>query len=394
MQDHYYSKKLKKYFSRRLDVLLYAHDGRGFGHVSRAVGIGLALRRLYPEKRVLLVTGCSDTKMLLGPAPLDWIKLPAYQTVLKDGVPEGQDGNAGFYKSVLGSLRGEMLAAMVKILKPRCVLVDHNPAGKKGELVQALQETAGEDTRWILGLRGVIGEEPGIWSKQAAEVYDAYYHGLVWYGERKILGDDPIHRIHNHFGSEPLAAGYVSRLIEMRGYLRSDSVPPVWTIALPWLGEHGHELLHGLRAAAAGIGPEQGGWHIYVPENEVQAVTASFEALSFCSIRPLSEKYFTSLLHSRAALVYGGYNSLIDVIGARIPSLIIVRATRDREQSFHLNQLQLSAAQQLHMLEETEVNGEVLAQAMKGLLETSSSAAAKIDVNGAETTSHFLNSFI
>ncbi|MEJ2056940.1 MAG: hypothetical protein P8X39_03765, partial [Desulfofustis sp.] len=159
MQDHYYSKKLERSFPTRLDFLLYAHDGRGFGHVSRSVAVGLALKRLYPYYRLLLITGSAGTAMLIGPGELDWIKLPSYKTVLKNGVSEGRDSTAGFYKSVLGNHRADMLEATMTILRPRCVLVDHNPFGKRNELVKTLERQTGSDCQWVLGLRGIIGDD-------------------------------------------------------------------------------------------------------------------------------------------------------------------------------------------------------------------------------------------
>ncbi|MFC1516801.1 hypothetical protein ACFL7E_08620, partial [Thermodesulfobacteriota bacterium] len=92
MKDHYYSKKLKQYLPRRLDILLYAHDGRGLGHASRSIAIGMALKRLYPDFRVLQVTGCNLSQSLIDRAPLDWIKLPSYATRVHAGVSGGTDG--------------------------------------------------------------------------------------------------------------------------------------------------------------------------------------------------------------------------------------------------------------------------------------------------------------
>ena len=64
--------------NQRLDVLIYAHDGRGLGHAGRSIGIGMALRRLAPQLKVLFVSGCSLAQELIGRAPLDWLKLPSY----------------------------------------------------------------------------------------------------------------------------------------------------------------------------------------------------------------------------------------------------------------------------------------------------------------------------
>ena len=69
----------------RLDVLIYSHDGRGFGHVSRGVTIGMALRRLFPGLKVLFVSGFKQTATLVGSCPLEWIKLPSYETQIIAG---------------------------------------------------------------------------------------------------------------------------------------------------------------------------------------------------------------------------------------------------------------------------------------------------------------------
>jgi len=118
VEEQYYSKKLDQYFPTRLDILLYAHDGRGLGHASRTIGIGMAIKRLYPDLRVLFVSGASISQSLIGRSGLDWIKLPAYASKIENGVSTGVDGPAGFYKSVLGNHRATMLAQIVESFKP------------------------------------------------------------------------------------------------------------------------------------------------------------------------------------------------------------------------------------------------------------------------------------
>ena len=110
----------------RLDILLYAHDGRGLGHVSRTIAIGIALRRLFPELRVLLLSGCSISQEFIGSAPLDWIKLPSYETVIKSGKSAGIPGKSNFEDRELGTLRGEQIRQIVTLYRPRVVLADHS----------------------------------------------------------------------------------------------------------------------------------------------------------------------------------------------------------------------------------------------------------------------------
>jgi predicted glycosyltransferase len=387
MEDLYYSKKLDCYFPTRLDFLLYAHDGRGFGHASRTIAVGLALRRLYPEKKTLFISGIPDANMLIGPAPLDWIKLPSYQTVLKDGNPEGQTGKVGYYKSVLGGLRAEMLSAAVDILRPRCVLVDHHPAGKRNELVDALKQTRDRDTSWVLGLRGIVGEDPRFWSSDTTELVQRYYRQILWYGDAAVLSEEPKERIKRYFQREPLSVGYVSRLQELRPYLAGDAREDdraACTISLPWLGEHGDVLVQSLYQVAQRLGPTQGKWNLFVPESSLASIKTLFGELAFCSIEPIGENYLSSLLHSKTALIYGGYNSILDVAAAEIPSLIILRSTSDREQHEHLGRLQKNVGDSWQIINEQDISEGILAQALVRLVEHDTRVNTGIDMGGAE----------
>ncbi|MFQ6078218.1 MAG: hypothetical protein ACE5NJ_03670, partial [Thermodesulfobacteriota bacterium] len=200
MEDRYYSRKLGRYFSKRLDFLIYAHDGRGLGHASRGIAIGMAIRRLFPKCRTLFVSGCKQAGALIGPAPLDWIKLPSYETRIIQGKAEGSDGDSKFYKSVLEELRTEMLASIVKIFRPRVVLVDHAPSGKREELHRALEETKDTDTRWVLGLRGIIGDDKDVWSDYSVQLFKEYYDSILWYGDTNVLGHHYLNMVEHHFG--------------------------------------------------------------------------------------------------------------------------------------------------------------------------------------------------
>lgn len=396
MEDLYYSKKLDCYFPTRLDFLLYAHDGRGFGHASRTIAVGMALKRLYPDKKTLFISGIPDANMLIGPAPLDWIKLPSYQTVLKDGLSEGQTGKAGFYKSVLGGLRSEMLGAVIDILRPRCVLVDHHPAGKRNELVDALKNTRDRDTRWVLGLRGIIGEDRRLWSSETAELVAHHYRAILWYGDAAVLGPEPQERVGSHFKREVVSVGYVSRLQELCSHLTgiSEADRPACTISLPWLGEHGDILVQSLAGAAQKIGPAHGGWHLYVPESRLVSIQEDFAGLSFCRVAPIGERYLSSLLHSKTALIYGGYNSILDVAAARIPALIVSRSTRDLEQLEHLGRLQRIVGESWQVIEEQEISEKTVTRALTHLLEIGAEVKSTIDMGGAERAARFLNGCI
>jgi len=396
MQDHYYSKKLQRSFPTRLDFLLYAHDGRGFGHVSRTVAVGLAIRRRYPDYRVLLVTGLDRTAMLIGAGDLDWIKLPAYKTVLQDGVPEGQDSAAGFYKSVLGQHRGAMLEAIISILRPRCALVDHNPFGKRDELVKALESHAGAETRWVLGLRGVIGDDKNLWSGRSRDLVGNCYREILWYGNSEILGTEPLQRLKDHFPVTVSEVGYVSRVSELsyprrRGPLDKNTA---CTISLPWLGESGGVLIEALKEALGSIGEKYGIFRIFVPDDHLDEIKKRLVSTDFCTVEPISGAYIGSLLQSSSALVYGGYNSLLDAAAGGLPTLVILRSTEDNEQRQHLDRLRHAVGQSWRVLSEDEISRENVEAHLRYLLSAKDLPPPRLDIKGAERSADRLHQII
>ena len=64
-------------------------------------------------------------------------------------------------------------------------------------------------------------------------------------------------------------------------------------------------------------------------------------------MEPPGSKYVSALLHSKTAVIYGGYNSLMDVVHARIPALVVLRKMQDEEQQIHLRKLQEGAGEVL-----------------------------------------------
>ncbi len=320
----------------RLDLLIYAHDGRGLGHVSRSIAVGAAVRRLFPELKILLITGCKQTDSLIGPAPLDWIKLPSYKKMLLNGKPVGSVGYTNLKNSYLVQSRATLIQAIIEEYRPRCVLVDHEAPGKRSELVPSVKlET---DTKWILGLRGIIGQVEDVWSDLATAIFKQHYCALLWYGDEAVLGQETLYTIKKRLGIRPLVTGYVSRLKEMMHWFDISQdlrdKPYAGTIAVPWDSEASASVLNSLHRTLSNMGDQYGEWQIFL--NFGQNI---FKDLSFCTVLDLGPRYLYALANSKTAVVYGGYNSIIDVLSVNIPAVVLLREVDDREQQEHVKKI-------------------------------------------------------
>ncbi len=387
MEDHYYSKKLDQHFPTRLDVLLYAHDGRGLGHASRTIAIGMALKRLHPGLRILFVTGAKISQSLIGNSNLDWIKLPSYASQIVDGVSTGIDGPANFYKSVLGLHRSAMLKQIVTSFKPKCVLVDHSPLGKRKELLEALEASKDFDTRWILGLRAVIGTQKSFWSDELRDVFNSYYSDIFWYGDSGVLGKDQLKKIESHFSHQPQETGYVSRMHESRQLMPLSAKDITATISIPWMSHDSFHFLQNLKDAFKKFEGEKT-WNLFIHQEELERAKNLFLTIPGCKVEPIGEKYLESILSSKMAIIYGGYNSLMDCFAAQIPAIVVKRKLKDQEQDIHMEHLLQQASDSIAMVEETSTSVEDIYNSIKKFSEKDS--IDSICVKGSEKTANLI----
>ncbi|GAB6192062.1 hypothetical protein [Desulfocastanea catecholica] len=385
----------------RLDVLIYAHDGRGLGHAGRSIGIGMALRRLYPDLKVLFVSGCSLAQELIGAAPLDWLKLPSYETRVVEGKSIGIHGKSMFSDAELGWFRARELAHLVALYRPRLVLVDHTPQGKHRELVPALSADSGGDTRWILGVRGVVGAVRQARSELARELFKAHYHGLLWYGDALVLGTSHCEQLRLQYHTEPVECGYVLRLAELarwEGRVPGPEGTVAGTISIPWLSEKSLDFLVLLAGVLQKMPESCGLWWLFVnidiSSAAGQRVRALFTEMHNCRIEPPGRTYVSALMQARTAVIYGGYNSLMDVLHAGIPAVVVLRDMQDEEQQIHLRKLQQVAGEALMTVSETAVTAEELERLLLANLQRDGLPSVVLKTDGAACAAKYLQSLL
>ncbi len=372
----------------RLDILIYSHDGRGLGHVSRGVTLGMTFRRLFPKLKVLFVSGSKQTSTLIGSCPLEWIKLPSYETFIIKGEARGRIGDINIKNCYLGPARANVLESIIINFKPRCVLVDHEPLGKREELLPALKLTKGTDTNWLLGVRAVIGEIAGMMSALSKNIFKSHYHSLLWYGDDHILGTELVKSVEEYFATRPIITGYISRFLEMKHWSSYTSESYAGTIAIPWLNETSLALLEHLARALYEIGERYGRWKIFTDIHELKkmghTVKRRFEKIPHCVVENVSDQYLATLANSRVAIIYGGYNSLTDIMAANVPAVVIIRSVNDKEQEEHVTKIIQAKGSLIYALPERETSWEKLYAALETQLNLDADGGGEIQLNGSE----------
>lgn len=325
-----------------LDILLYCHDGCGYGHASRTVAIALALRRIAPDARVLLVTGNAAVPELTAGADLDWVKLPSYRSAMRDGYSVGLRGFSGFEPAQLAQMRSALLADLVRLTRPRVLFVDHMPSGKKNELLPALDAMLRQRGRSVLGLRAIVGNNDAFWSGMAVDVVRRYYAACLWFGDDRVHGTTDLERIRRFYARDPIRVGFVSRARELD---RRGLVPPsnaYGTVAFSWCDGETAAVAEAVASAVGSI-VSVAPWYAYVgPARggvERSAIAARFAEVPIFRIEEFQRSYLAAVRASRVAVTYAGYNTLTDLLWARTPAVVITRTTEDSEQRLHGSQL-------------------------------------------------------
>ncbi|WP_432736052.1 hypothetical protein [Maridesulfovibrio sp. FT414] len=374
-----------------IDLIIYAHDGRGLGHVSRSVAIGLAVRRLFPQMSVLLVTGCPSVAELVGKGDLDWIKLPSYRTAIVGGKSTGATGPSNLDDKILGELRARSIRHILEIYRPKVFLADHTPQGKHRELVPS-HEVSPETLR-VLGVRAVVGDVDKVWSDYSADIFREAYSNILWYGDSSVVGDAEISALTDRYGVRPYETGYVSRLAEMKllQYLGEGGRKYAGVISIPWSGEGTLCMMRKLAGALERIGSSHGDWKIYMNLREDGAgeVVNHFSGLSHVSFAQVGPDFLSDLASARSALIYGGYNSLTDVMACSVPSVVLLRGMKDGEQEEHAAVLCRCSSSVLDVFPDSSVEMDDIEGALRRCLECGR-GPEQVNLNGAEGAARYL----
>lgn len=198
-------------------VMLYSHDTFGLGHLRRSRALAAAITDADPTASALILTGSPVAGRFTFPPRVDHIRLPGV-TKLADGSYVSQSMDMTIEETT--DLRAGLIRATAQQYRPDILIVDKEPCGFRGELLQTLTDLqANETTKLVLGLRDVL-DEPEVLSaewqrKGALQATEDFYDEIWVYGLRSIYdptaGLDLSERAH--------------RRMHWTGYLRRDLGP-------------------------------------------------------------------------------------------------------------------------------------------------------------------------
>jgi predicted glycosyltransferase len=171
-------------------VCLYSHDTFGLGHLRRNLAIAEQLLRREGRFTVWLLTGSPVIRSWRLPRALHVQPLPP---VVKTGAERYAARMPGHTFCLTKGYREALILKLVTQERPDVLLVDHAPAGMKGELLPTLALLRNElpQTRIVLGLRDILDAPAAVrqlWQEQEIfELIEHAYDDVLVYGSEDLF---------------------------------------------------------------------------------------------------------------------------------------------------------------------------------------------------------------
>ncbi len=321
--------------SRR--ILFYSHDTFGLGHLRRNLAIIEHLMQRNPPFSGMLLTGFPMVDSW--PMP-DGLEVRALPPVVKVGAEEyaARDLSSSF--AAVKALRETAILDALVSYQPDALLVDHAPAGMKGELLPSLRFIRKEmpATRTVLGLRDVIDSPETvrqIWQAQGIyALLETEYDQILVYGSRHLFDVVDAYHLSPNVAAKVRYCGYVARTGAQDVPVARSEVPVV--LVTVGGGGDGYALIEAYLEALHRIPPNTAHSIIVpgplMPADQYQTLVELAAQRADIQIIPYTTE-LVALLHTADLVVaMGGYNTTAEILAARKPAILVPRSTPRMEQ--------------------------------------------------------------
>ena len=172
-------------------VLIYSHDTMGLGHLRRCRAIAHSLVERFKNISVLILSGSPIIGSFDFRARVDFVRIPGV-IKLRNGEYTSLNLHLDIEQTL--KLRGSIIRHTAEMFEPDVFIVDKEPMGLRGEVLDTLMMLKPMGTRLVLGLRDVLDEprllEPEWQRKNVLPALRELYDEIWVYGLPQIC--DPL----------------------------------------------------------------------------------------------------------------------------------------------------------------------------------------------------------
>jgi predicted glycosyltransferase len=182
--------------SRRNDgrILIYSHDTFGLGHLRRCRAIAHSLVDRFKQLSVLILSGSPIIGSFDFRSRVDFVRVPGV-IKLRNGDYTPLNLHIDIEQTL--RMRASIIRHTAEAFEPDMFIVDKEPVGLRGEVLETLKSLKRGGTRLVLGLRDVMDEprllEPEWQRKKVLPALRDLYDEIWVYGLPQIC--DPLEGI-------------------------------------------------------------------------------------------------------------------------------------------------------------------------------------------------------
>jgi predicted glycosyltransferase len=341
-------------------VLIYSHDTYGLGHLRRSILIARGLAEARDAPSILIATGSPHAQAFDLPSRCDTLKLPA---VTKSKAGHYRPRRLKIPLDDLVQVRADLLRTAARSFAPDLILVDHSPVGMQGELWPLFDDLRQWSVRpaVVLGLRDITDDAEAVvreWHATGAwEAIERVYDRILVYGDPVLRTTAQDLRLTERFPNKLRLVGYLGRRIAAATGTE-DGLPSILVTAGG--GGDGHRLLSGYVAFLERL-PAPTSFRSILVTGPFLSRTRQQEILVRCraldhpvEVMSFSDR-FEDLLASAAGVVsMAGYNTVVEILSAGVPALLVPRRRPRREQWIRAERLAALDGESVSVIEDAD----------------------------------------
>jgi predicted glycosyltransferase len=369
--------------------LLFSNEAVGLGHMRRATAITARLAGMDPRTTSLIVTGSPVHSLFDLPPRVDTLTLPA---LARDGNGRLHSRRLELGDDEVRRLRGTVARATSLTFDPDCAVVDRLPLGLEGELVPALEALRAAGCKLVLGLRDIEDDPAEVRRTWGAGLRDAirrFYDLVIVYGP-PAPALDAIDCLEWDAESLPVPVVHVGYVGGEPNGSNHDDLPEDYVLATVGGGADGFDVLATFIEA------------LRLEELPCPAVVVAGPLMArdqFERLRTLAtgldvrvwrfKPNLAGLIaDARAVVCMAGYNTVAEVMRARVPALLVPRVHPISEQLLRARELESRGLQDL--LHPSQLSAETMRDALERLLARPRPPFEEKHFRGAERTADLL----
>lgn len=326
--------------NRNKRILIYSHDSFGLGHLRRCRAIAHALVQHDPNVSVLILSGSPIIGNFDFRDRVDFVRLP--------GVVKLQNGEYVPLKLPMDieetvALRAAIIFHTAAAFDPDVFIVDKEPHGLRGEVLETLHMLKQRGVVLVLGLRDILDDPhllgPEWRNKNVLPTLDNLYDELWVYGLPQICNPLEGLNIPQSVQRKTVYTGYLRRTLREDAVVSNDfpDLDRPYILVTAGGGGDGNAMLDWvLRAYENDSGQPIPGFFVFGPFLDPD-LQASFNA-RIAKLPNVDSITFDThpealIANATAIVAMGGYNTFCEILSFNQRALIVPR-TRPRLEQF------------------------------------------------------------